>query len=683
MNFTLSRRTEQAQRRKSIALRGQPAPVNENSPTDCLKEPISQLASSFETLQKNFEELQVVHDSFAEFNESFSAFLYGLKMNANCIEFSEAPIKEAFSRYTNKKVGTPRKSPFKSPRKSPFKSSRKTLAKAQLTSSSVKHFQFPTSLIKNIQSPESTPIPTPTKIPPPNFIKRVIEGLPLKYREQQPHRTNVEDLLRRLFANPKGLKFEEIMQKSKLQRVRCNEYLVALVHAKEVTKENVIGSGQNVTCKSDHLSLNSAYISLFLTRFPEKKVMTLDTAGKVFSVAGRGLKLDTTQDVQEFVDTIIGAKDLEEVVLSGNTFGVEAAQAIGRALKEKTELKILNAADIFTGRLREEVPPGVKALCDALIDKEKLVEVNFSDNAFGPAGAEPMVDFLVHNRWFQVLKINNVGLGPRGGNIIGKALLEAAQINTKENHSSPLRTIVMGRNRLENDSSKTLANAIAAHGNLVEIIMPQNGIRPDGIITFSQGFAACKNLEILDLQDNTFTDTGSRAFAQALPNWPNLKLLNIGDCLLSEEGGIVVAEALLLGHNTKLHTLNLQYNEIDKKGIDILASAISSHLKNLSSLELNGNKVLAEDASIKKVSMALELHGFPEALGELDDMEVTDEEGDEEDVEPIPKGKEPILQIQKGANTEENLEDVESPSILNEGQVEQLTESFSRISLSS
>ncbi|CAG8481872.1 9842_t:CDS:2 [Ambispora leptoticha] len=410
--------------------------------------------------------------------------------------------------------------------------------------------------------------------------------------------------------------------------------------------------------------------------------MTLDTAGRVFSIAGRGLKLDTAQDVQEFVDSIIGAKDLEEVVLCGNTIGVEAAQAIGRALKEKTELKVLNAADIFTSRVREEVPPSVKALCDALIDKEKLVEINFSDNAFGPAGAEPMVDFLINNRWFQILKINNVGLGPRGGNIIGKALLEAARLNSKENRSSALRTIVMGRNRLENGSSKLLADAIAAHGNLVEIRMPQNGIRPEGIITFSRGFAACKNLEILDLQDNTFTDTGSRAFAEALPNWPNLKLLNIGDCLLSGEGGIVVAEALLLGHNTKLHTLNLQYNEIDKKGIDILASAISSHLKSLSSLELNGNKVFADDASIKKVIMSLELHGFPEALGELDDMEVTDEEdNDEEDlVELIPKGKEPIL-IQKEAEPED-LEDVESPSIQNKRQVEQLTEDFSRISLS-
>ncbi|KAG9305657.1 hypothetical protein G9A89_022579 [Geosiphon pyriformis] len=391
--------------------------------------------------------------------------------------------------------------------------------------------------------------------------------------------------------------------------------------------------------------------------------MTLDNSRKVFSIAGKGLKLETALDVQEFVDTIKEAKDLEEVILSGNTFGVEASQAIADALQSKTELKILNAADIFTSRLRGEVPPAVKAFCDALVNKEKLVEVNFSDNAFGPAGAEPMVDFLKHNRWFQVLKLNNVGLGPRGGIIIGNALHEAARKNAAENRPSSLKTIIAGRNRLENGSSKALADAIAAHGTLVEIRMPQNGIRPEGIITLSKGLAACKNLEILDLQDNTFTDTGSRAFSEALTHWPKLKFLNIGDCLLSEDGGISIAEALLLGHNPRLHTLNLQYNEIDKNAITVLATAISNHLKELNSLELNGNRIDPEDGSIKDVVAALTSHGNPNALGELDDMEITDNE--EDIIEP------PL-----------DREDTESTSKETIGPVEEITEGLRRVSLS-
>ncbi|RIA93688.1 Ran GTPase activator [Glomus cerebriforme] len=361
--------------------------------------------------------------------------------------------------------------------------------------------------------------------------------------------------------------------------------------------------------------------------------MSVNASANVFSIEGKGLKLDTAEDVQDFVNSILEIENLEQVILSGNTFGVEAAQAIAGALKGKDTIRIVNASDIFTSRLREEIPHAVKAICDALEDKEKLNELNFSDNAFGPAGAEPMVDFLNNNRSLQVLKLNNNGLGVRGGTIIGKALLAAANKNVSEGRTSSLRTIIAGRNRLENGSSRALADAIAGHGTLTEIRMPQNGIRPEGIVTLSKGFGACKNLEILDLQDNTFTVTGSVAFAKALVEWPNLKVLNIGDCLLSEKGGVAIAEALLLGHNKKLETLNLQYNEIDSKGVKILATAISTHLKNLSSLELNGNKVNPEDISIQNARSALEDNGHADALGELDDMEISDEEEDELDEE--------------------------------------------------
>lgn len=60
----------------------------------------------------------------------------------------------------------------------------------------------------------------------------------------------------------------------------------------------------------------------------------------VFSIAGKGLKLNTAQDVQEFVETIEQMPNLEVIELSGNTLGVEASQALAQALKTKTHLKV-------------------------------------------------------------------------------------------------------------------------------------------------------------------------------------------------------------------------------------------------------------------------------------------------------------------------------------------------------
>ncbi|KAL1618942.1 DASH complex subunit dam1 [Neofusicoccum ribis] len=49
-------------------------------------------------LEANFMHLQLMHESLARFSESFAAFLYGLNMNAFCVDFPEAPLPESFRR---------------------------------------------------------------------------------------------------------------------------------------------------------------------------------------------------------------------------------------------------------------------------------------------------------------------------------------------------------------------------------------------------------------------------------------------------------------------------------------------------------------------------------------------------------------------------------------------------------
>jgi Ran GTPase-activating protein 1 len=60
----------------------------------------------------------------------------------------------------------------------------------------------------------------------------------------------------------------------------------------------------------------------------------------VFSIVGKGLKLNTAADVKEFVETINKMDNLQVIKLSGNTIGVEAGQALAEALKTKTHLKV-------------------------------------------------------------------------------------------------------------------------------------------------------------------------------------------------------------------------------------------------------------------------------------------------------------------------------------------------------
>lgn len=56
------------------------------------------------------------------------------------------------------------------------------------------------------------------------------------------------------------------------------------------------------------------------------------------------------------VEKVEKCKDLTYFELEGNTLGVAAGEAVGKALENKPELKAALWRDLFTGRLKNEIP---------------------------------------------------------------------------------------------------------------------------------------------------------------------------------------------------------------------------------------------------------------------------------------------------------------------------------------
>ncbi|KAL4977461.1 DASH complex subunit Dam1-domain-containing protein [Aspergillus desertorum] len=65
---------------------------------NALEPQFADLADRMAELEANFDKLQLMHESLTRFSESFASFLYGLNMNAFCVDFPEAPITESFRR---------------------------------------------------------------------------------------------------------------------------------------------------------------------------------------------------------------------------------------------------------------------------------------------------------------------------------------------------------------------------------------------------------------------------------------------------------------------------------------------------------------------------------------------------------------------------------------------------------
>lgn len=61
---------------------------------------------------------------------------------------------------------------------------------------------------------------------------------------------------------------------------------------------------------------------------------------KVFSLEGKGLKLDTAEDLEAHIAPLRTMDDVEEVRLLGNTLGVGACKLLGEVLATKKNLRV-------------------------------------------------------------------------------------------------------------------------------------------------------------------------------------------------------------------------------------------------------------------------------------------------------------------------------------------------------
>ncbi|PSR97743.1 DASH complex subunit Dam1-domain-containing protein [Coniella lustricola] len=67
-------------------------------PLNAFEPQFGELSDAMADLEANLMHFQLMYESLARFSESFASFLYGLNMNAFCVDFPEGPIPESFRR---------------------------------------------------------------------------------------------------------------------------------------------------------------------------------------------------------------------------------------------------------------------------------------------------------------------------------------------------------------------------------------------------------------------------------------------------------------------------------------------------------------------------------------------------------------------------------------------------------
>lgn len=348
------------------------------------------------------------------------------------------------------------------------------------------------------------------------------------------------------------------------------------------------------------------------------------------SFKGLGLKLDNAESVEELVREVAQYQGLRALRLEGNTVGVDAARAIAKALECKDLLQRCYWSDMFTGRLRSEIPTALRCLGSALMSAgARLTELDLSDNAFGPDGVKGIEQLLKSPscHTLRELRLNNCGMGIGGGKILAEALIECHRQSSALGAPLKLRVFIAGRNRLENEGASALAKAFQLIGSLEEVHMPQNGINYAGVMALASAMRHNPELRILNFNDNTFTKRGTLAMAQALRHLRNVQVINFGDCLVRSEGAIALAAVLREGLPI-LKELNLSFGEITEAAALVVTQAVMDK-PHMEKVDLNGN-CLGEEGC-EALREAMENMDKGDMLGSLSDDEGEPDDEDEED----------------------------------------------------
>ncbi|KAI8994806.1 hypothetical protein BDB01DRAFT_846809 [Pilobolus umbonatus] len=161
-------------------------------------------------LHTQFTRLRQVHDALTSFNQSFSAFLFGMAAVNGIQEWKETFSHEHIEQYEKVSPQVPDKVLLTKKRKR--------------TSPAVKQ----TAQIN---------------------ILKVIDDLPRKYREQTQYMASIKSILKVLKQHPEGLFLKSIVAETKMPRYKVTECVNALVHSKLVLRQS--SKGQYTTFKLD------------------------------------------------------------------------------------------------------------------------------------------------------------------------------------------------------------------------------------------------------------------------------------------------------------------------------------------------------------------------------------------------------------------------------------------------
>ncbi|OAF71165.1 Ran GTPase-activating protein 1 [Intoshia linei] len=325
---------------------------------------------------------------------------------------------------------------------------------------------------------------------------------------------------------------------------------------------------------------------------------------------------------------------LHSISFQGSTIGLDAAKIISKIFIRTRKIRYLNFSDMFTGRLKQEIPPTLECLLENFsVGDYHIKEFNISDNALAQNGVAAIKKFLGSKSCLslKILKVHNCGLGPLGGKILAECLENLYNLSKAIGVELKLTTFICGRGRLENEGCSNLSTFFSKlkHIKCIEII--QNGIYTPGIISFGKCLENLNQVTHLDLSDNTIGLEGAISLSKGLRYLIFLKHLNLSSCLLKNEGIDYISRAIFFLKSPNLQFVDISFNEIGSYHGYCVSCAVVN-CKKLQNFCISGNELGLQ--YIEKINSLFIEYGMLDVLNEIEEDD-GDQEKQYEDLDGI------------------------------------------------
>eukprot|EP01124_Arcella_intermedia_P011844 TRINITY_DN18220_c0_g1_i1.p1 TRINITY_DN18220_c0_g1~~TRINITY_DN18220_c0_g1_i1.p1 ORF type:complete len:482 (-),score=125.52 TRINITY_DN18220_c0_g1_i1:64-1455(-) len=361
---------------------------------------------------------------------------------------------------------------------------------------------------------------------------------------------------------------------------------------------------------------------LALEEHQDKKSKSIKFA-KYFSEA---LKLNTTITSLIFTNYKFqseGMKDLFEALsanctltklnISGNNIGPDGAKIVSYLMLVNTTLKDLDISYNAIGvgalhiadslRMNEYITKlslagskmpsdGIKSIVKSLKTNTTLKKLNLDANFISGTEIQYLIKYLKTNSTLTSLSINSNDIGMEDAHLFNELLQckHLYKLKLEETFSSPemmkvffkdfhlnsvLRSIYVGKNRINSQGVQCLLDNIVQSSTLQELHLNYNKIDYDGIGYVAKYLKQNSYLKTLNLSFNMFGPIGAKYISEALFTNNSLKKLVLDDNLLRTDGMRSIAQAFLV--NSSLTFVSLRRNRFLDVNQTIYKSLINNY----------------------------------------------------------------------------------------------------------